>query len=398
MTQKTSQPHFAALAVRSPACCSGESKDQDRLWWHRSRQAGAVCDGVTSSPFSAAAAQMLAVLSASLFAGDCRERIGMLCDVLEGLRLDAQAQPIRIPPSMPAGMRPVLEEVAREQRRFSYQTTLVTAQLAVQQGLAIASVVRCGDSVFLAYSSNGTLLVADGFADSTPPAAAGNAGSRRAMIPCAPGDTLLVMPLLKASDRPVLARHAGLTANAAGDWTLCRAVAAETPAVDNTQGASAFLIAGEVFMAPSYLLRRATESGSCSRLTWSRSVRRLVSHARWAPVDWRKVGVVTDALPDAFHRNKWTCWRDVFPIDGQFILASDGFYGAFADDQALWTWLQTHRKDLHHPATRQPFLQDLHRQLHATAGDDDISFLWIYPYGNSAADNHSIARERPNAG
>ena len=92
----------------------------------------------------------------------------------------------------------------------------------------------------------------------------------------------------------------------------------------------------------------------------------------------------TAVLPDHFLSGQWSYVEERFPTDSQFVLATDGFYSAFPDSKALWCWLQDHGHELEDEESRERILLELHQQLHAKSGDDDISFVWVRPRQDEA--------------
>jgi len=66
-------------------------------------------------------------------------------------------------------------------------------------------------------------------------------------------------------------------------------------------------------------------------------------------------------------------------MDTNYVLASDGFYTCFPDPSSLWAWLCENETALADPEHQSALLQELHDQLNAKCGDDDISFIWVRP-------------------
>ena len=60
------------------------------------------------------------------------------------------------------------------------------------------------------------------------------------------------------------------------------------------------------------------------------------------------------------------------------VLATDGFYNAFAGSEEILPWLREHETGLYgdHEGARHELLARLHGRLQETVGDDDISLVW----------------------
>jgi len=102
-------------------------------------------------------------------------------------------------------------------------------------------------------------------------------------------------------------------------------------------------------------------------------------------------------LPDHFYSNNWTAFHERFERDIHFVLASDGFYGSFQDTQELWAWLQANQSVLEDELNRLAVLQELHKRLADTSGDDDISFVWIRPNPSFHHNDADILRRPDHA-
>ncbi|MEN6335160.1 MAG: hypothetical protein ABFE01_12945, partial [Phycisphaerales bacterium] len=96
-------------------------------------------------------------------------------------------------------------------------------------------------------------------------------------------------------------------------------------------------------------------------------------------------GSVTAVFPDHFYSGHYDYVQDRFPPRTHFVLGSDGFYNAFATTSELWVWLQENNGALADAHERESRLAELHRRLHETTGDDDLSFVWVRPPSSTVA-------------
>jgi serine/threonine protein phosphatase PrpC len=90
-------------------------------------------------------------------------------------------------------------------------------------------------------------------------------------------------------------------------------------------------------------------------------------------------GSTTLVLPDHFYTGAYECYRDSFPRQTNFLLCSDGLYGAFSNWAELYEWLRLNAAALNSEVTRQTLLEQLHERLNSSKGDDDISLIWVQP-------------------
>src|SRR3954447_59995 len=56
--------------IQSPGGAPGDTKDQDRARWHAEDLVACVCDGLTSSPFAASAAEYVANRASRMFSNE----------------------------------------------------------------------------------------------------------------------------------------------------------------------------------------------------------------------------------------------------------------------------------------------------------------------------------------
>ena len=379
--------YFNALVVISPLCLGDEAKDQDRADWSTPVAVAALSDGVTSSPHSAEAAELAVKLSPMLFQGDVEERMRVLADLLVVRRLEAQLSPVRSPAGTPRAMHTVLQEAVRERLQVAFQTTLVAAAFTPTDDGVSAALVRCGDSAFFAFSPTGELLASSLSEESQPEDEEHEADdqSNTQRILFGPGDELLVKVLGTAADHPRFAEQVPTHPDKAHGWLVCHPVErcrSSATRLKHDRGTRPLALErDDILLVPRHYAGSVIDNlGKNYRLLHFSSVIRLGSSSTpGVPVvSFAGKGAVTAVLPDHVRTQQWIHTRECFPADTHFVLASDGFYSSFSDPAGLWTWLQTNRSRLLDPRKRHKAMRELHTQLHAKVGDDDISFVCVH--------------------
>ncbi len=398
-----------AITVRSPAQFGDEAKDQDRVLWSPAMATACICDGVISSPSSEKAAEIASRFSPVLFKdGDhLEDNLRALADLLVVHRLESQQMPVKTSPSASKAMRAMLQEVARENLARSFQTTLVAVGFVPTDDVILVSIVCVGDSAFFAFSADGDLL-----ATSLPYRAQGNKAMRCDRATLSPptlgirfiaGDEILVKVVCDASERPSLAKRARLRVGSTGNWLVCvpldqagkRPARKNKPRPDQAEDAMLWLGPDDLLLVPKYLaeMPRDPRYRRYCRVRYSQAVRILKSASN-RQLALQDKSSATAVLPDHFYVGGWSSFRERFPRDGQFVLASDGFYSCFSHPKELWRWLNANKADLSDKRKQSIVLEQLHRRLYSKAGDDDISFVWVFdstgpnvPDINGGADN-----------
>jgi len=383
---------FQVTAVRSPASLTGEEKDQDRVRWSEPMATAAVCDGVSSSPFGAEAAELAAGFAPALFQkrGDPQAAIQTLADLLVVRRRERQRGPLPQPDHGSAAMQDLLREAAEAAMERSFQTTLVAAALAVSGVRLEVRVVSVGDSAFFAFSADGELL-STSLPDSgltTPPAADG-------AICFGPGQIAVVKVLGPATENPALAEQAGIDVAKAGNWLICLPLDAsrrnDAPTCGQQKG---FLIKrGEPVLVPRYLAEPldGREAAPYRCIPFSRTIR--CPNCDQRTVSLHQKADVTAVLPDHIYTGRWCHFRESLPRNAHVVLATDGFYSAFGTPTELWQWLNHNTEALADDAGRQTPMSQLHQRLASQSGDDDASFVWVRATEPSA----SPEKEEPHA-
>ncbi len=387
-----------AITVRSAAQFGGEQKDQDRTLWSRAMATACVCDGVSSSPSSDQAAEIASRFSPVLFKDESHLEANLraLADLLVISRIELQQIQLKISSGTSEAMRTMLQEVARENLSRSFQTTLVTASFARTKDVICASVVWVGDSGFFAFSGDGDLLATTlPYKNSTGkvrPPGGSNVAPRVRGIRFNTGDEILAKVICDASRRPSLAKRAGVRTGSAGNWLVCipldqagrSRVRKNKSTNDKKDDEVLWLKPDDLLLVPRYLVGTSNDPryrGYC-RIRYSQAVRTLKSsnHRQYAMQDKSSA---TAVLPDHFYVGAWSLLRERFPDNAQFVLASDGFYGCFSNPRDIWRWLNANRGNLQNTEKRAQVLKQLHRNLQARAGDDDISFVWVFGHPGS---------------
>ncbi len=154
---------WTAIQVMSHGHEDGFPKDQDRISWFQDSRIACVCDGVSTSPYAAEAAAEVAKNAHYLFDNNHGlgpvQVIAKLSAHLRSCREAAHNKPLSVAVNVPEQMQAIILEQARKKLRYSYQTTIVAAQLNVDdQALLHVNLFQCGDSQLLVFAHDGRLL------------------------------------------------------------------------------------------------------------------------------------------------------------------------------------------------------------------------------------------------
>jgi hypothetical protein len=384
---------YTAMTVVSAMMLGGESKDQDRARWFEPGLTACVADGVTSSFNATEAAELVVSLCPVLFGGEAGHRLDLASALLMARRQECQnSEPTVAATDMPETMRQMLCDIVRSNRETAFQTTLVAAQFACECKDVVARVLRCGDSAFFACLPDGDLLTSS--LSATPGPQQGGAPDRK--IPAlstakpmsfGPGDEILVHVEGRLSRYMTLAEKAGVRPKHVHNWLVCSPVHSsprdDKPRRHSRAGPQALMLGpADRLLVPRFLYGTLlTSRGQLYQvLRYSSTIRLILSSEAPRPATGLgRHGSATAVLPDHYYCGAYQWSQDRFPRGTHFILCSDGFYSGFSDWPELWAWLQENAADLRDDAGRQRVLEQLHRQLHAKGGDDDISFVWVQP-------------------
>ncbi len=384
---------YTALVVVSPMRLGDDQKNQDRARWSGPGQVADVCDGVTSSPNASEAATLVASLIPAVFQGDVHERLNMLSDTLTLLRHEHQDAPVVFAEGTPPPMQELMAKVVREKRATGFQTTLVAAKLTTDDKMVMAHVLRCGDSAFFAFTSDGELLTSSLAYPSSWCGPDGSADRAAACFPntktirFGPGDQILVRVEGRLSQYARLQELAGIKTQYACNWLVCTPVDGCPDDEDHGEATPAdlktlLLTTADRLLVPDYLWGKTLScAGQQYRILWYSSTARPI-YSLLAPVSMNTIvkhGSATRVLPDHFYSGGFDSFEDRFRLQTHFLLCSDGFYSGFSTWGQLWAWLHSHATVLHHEGERAAVLEQLHADLNAKSGDDDMSFVWVYP-------------------
>ena len=385
---------YKAVTVVSPMMLGDETKDQDRARWYEPGQIACVCDGVTSSPDAAQAAELISSLIPVVFNGSIHEKLAMQCELLMALRQEAMENGvIFLPGNIPPAMQDMLLKVVQEKKANSFQTTMVAARFISDEKMVLADVIIFGDSAFFAFSPEGQLLTSsltfpyDSQNHENYSPVQSSPSSITKKISFGPGDEILVRIEGHLSDSLHLAELAGIRTEHTHNWLVCTAVdscCGEGQDLDeNLSDLQALsLKVGDRLLVPKYLYgtQLTSKDQQYRTLRYSSTLRPILSKESSSSINcFNTNGPTTKVLPDHFYRGCFDSFQDRFPPQSHFILCSDGFYGGFSHWQQVWTWLQENAAGLNDKNEREAILKKLHHDLHVRSGDDDISFVWVQP-------------------
>ena len=118
-----------------------------------------VCDGTTTSPYSADAAKLVADQVTELFQPGGLHRV---VDSLKAKRAELLAKPLQIQEDHSASIRALWEEVIRKKYQSSFQTTFVAVcckrDRDLPEGEIAIKALGCGDSAIFVFRENGELV------------------------------------------------------------------------------------------------------------------------------------------------------------------------------------------------------------------------------------------------
>jgi serine/threonine protein phosphatase PrpC len=394
---------YAALTVVSPLMFGDDRKDQDRALWNGPGQTACVCDGVSSSPDSAEAAKLVTLLVPALFNGNANERLAMLCDLLMIRRLECQNNnTVSFPDNTSPAMQDILRRVVQQKRASSFQTTIVVAKFITdeQEKVVLADVLKCGDSAFFAFTSQGQLLTSSLAFPSKLQNSKEHPGMETESSTCpknisfGPGDEILIRVEGLLCEYRSLAEQAEIKAEHARNWLVCTPVdgCRDDDKIRNENLLDLQVLSlksTDRLLVPKYLYGRqlTCQDRQYRVLRYSSTIRPILAKESLASIiSFSKHSSSTMVLPDHFYSNCFDSFQDRFPLQTHFILCSDGFYSSFSCWQQLWTWLQENSVGLNNNTKRNVILEKLHANLHAKSSDDDISFVWVHPNIQSQPD------------
>jgi len=369
-----------------------DEKDQDRARWYGPGRIACVCDGISSSPCSDQAAELVVSHAPVMFNDRGPENLQTICDLLMAWRRTYQQSEMTFPNGISPTMRNTLQKVMKEKQATSFQTTTVAAQIDCREKAVSVRILRCGDSAFFAFSDQGELLSSSLTSDPDNNTAIGNKSDNRLRLldgmRFGPGDQILVRIEGVLSNDRDLAQRTQIQDEHLRNWLVCSAIetcVAGAHPRDSSQSSLQSLTVrpGGYLLVPRYLHgTQLTSQGQHYRiLDYSSSIRILSTEK--ADTLYNRIvqrGTTTKVLPDHFYSGHLDSYVDHFPLGTNFLLCSDGLYSGFSDARCLWQWLRDNAHALSHKEEKQPVLKRLHSQLNDRSGDDDIAFVWAYPH------------------
>lgn len=389
---------YQGIVIVSPNQFGEEPKDQDRARFFGPGLIGCVCDGVTSSPRSEIAAELVTSYAPILFDGSVGESLRTICDLLMAHREEFQTTQPGLPADMPEAMQAMLRGILRAKQAISHQTTISAIRLRRGGSDVGIDMVRCGDSAVLAFSSDGELLYS-----SLAHPSQGRDERRHALTSngwrFGPGDQILARVEGPLADHTTLAANCGIQKKHLQNWQVYTPVDGRYDPKWNEAARSSTLIVArrDKLLVPRYLYGRQLERRGVQYrcLDYSSTIRVVPTSPPDVPIDGiEHRSSATAVLPDHFYRGYYDYVEDRFPCGTHFVLCSDGFYSAFATASQMWAWLQENRSALADPHERAPKLRDLHQKLHGKSGDDDLSLVWMHPTPATAPAGADTAQEQ----
>lgn|GEM_PF-1863721 len=155
-----------AISIVSPGKEEDEEKNQDRLILmettdskNTKSQFAIVCDGTSTSPYSAVAAEYVSGQVHALFQEDGIQRT---TETLQEMRLALLEKPLKIDEGQSAFLRTMFEEIVRQKYQNSYQTTFVAVCLkrdeTNSERMVSIKAIGCGDSALFIFQQSGDIL------------------------------------------------------------------------------------------------------------------------------------------------------------------------------------------------------------------------------------------------
>jgi serine/threonine protein phosphatase PrpC len=149
------------IKVQSAGTDDDETKDQDRIMLveNEACEFAIVCDGTTTSPYAAEAAEFVASHVKEIFEPGGLQKV---VDSLKAKRADLLAKPLKIQEEHSAPIRSLWEEIIRKKYQSAYQTTFVAVCCKrigdPPEGDIAIKVLSCGDSAIFIFRENGELV------------------------------------------------------------------------------------------------------------------------------------------------------------------------------------------------------------------------------------------------
>jgi len=152
-----------SVCVLSPGKEDEQQKNQDRIALKAVQeqdgsylQFAVVCDGITTSPYAAEAAEYVVEQVESLLH---REGLKQVVDHLQNLREKLISKPIELGDQYGSELlKNIFADIVHDKYQRSYQTTFISVCLAQRDQEVSVTAAGCGDSALFIFKENGELL------------------------------------------------------------------------------------------------------------------------------------------------------------------------------------------------------------------------------------------------
>ena len=357
--------NFKVTKVVSPAMFCGEEKNQDRAGFSSPTLTACLCDGVSTSPYAANAAELTVELSSILFGRSPSSQLEIIARLLTNKRLAALESGINVSHQQDS-IKAMLQEAARVKLKKSFQTTVVAGQIVPEGHRFKVKFLSCGDSGIFAFDRQGELLYSN-------LALHNHIVKTRSSkeIPFGPSQNVICKIICKLSECPELSRKTNIT-----NGVLCEVLSSSNQNNEVADDIPLWLSQGERLIVPAYLVSKPKdpEYHSVAHIIYSQYVQRQSCPTQCkADVDLMNPNNSTAVMPDHFYNGQWNYTEETFSKDAHLLFCSDGFYRCFKDVRRMWRFLRKYEVS----ANQKSLQEHLHQKLSNTFGDDDISFIWI---------------------
>ncbi len=339
---------YDALTVVSPSLLGGETKNQDRAVFDSLFSVAAVCDGVSSSPYSAKAAELITQY-APILLDDPDKNLPIIINMLRFYRMTAINKGVKINSELSDGMRQMLMEASQTKLEKSCQSTFIGVKFGFERNHIRTRILNFGDSGFFAFSPTGQLLYSNL-----------NKGNNRT-------SEVIAKPLAYISGMPELCEKIAKPLY----WMICKVIESSSEET---------FTEGQLIVVPrcSLSVVRDGKNAGLVKIVRSTLVKTVsLFKSSFNAIKLVDSGNITAVLPDSFGNRNGLAIEERFPADTEFLLCSDGFYRGFYDSDRMWGWLKDNAVRLKVPSKRKELFEKLHAALDNRTGDDDISIVWI---------------------
>lgn len=375
---------YDAIVGVSPMIECGEAKDQDRAVWFSKSQTAGLSDGLSSSSESRIAAEIVTEFSPALYVGSPESNFRAVNDLLIAKREEKMARGINVSSHLPEHMKEMLLDTAQQKLAESYQTTFVSVKLEAGSDTVKMKGFRCGDSQLLVFSSSGKFLT------SSPQISQDSKSKHKKGIMFRPGDEILARVECNLNEYSDILDNIEIEKEYRKNWLVCSPVD-QCRKASSESGELIRIGPGDKIIVPKYLAGGAMRVGKNGYVSipFSRTVKLIPSKRSFRTSSKFHSGSTTEALPDHFYTGQWVYIEDEFPIDTHFVIASDGFTECFGSPVEIWQWLNRYKSYLADTRKKMLLLKRLHLIRRKRIGDDDISFVWMFPKNCEVCDGQA---------